>query len=71
MAPHRVEVSIPMIVTDQGGFPVDNIAYWKYEKQRTDIGVQDMLVVQFKTGGFVHLHMTMEDFNSLVFGEPY
>lgn len=70
--PRRVETTMPLILTDAGGFPVDNIAYWKTDKMRTANGAEDILLVQFRTGGFIHIPgMTIPEFNSLVYGEPY
>lgn len=55
-----------------GGFPVDNINYWRMEKQHTSEGPVDVLTVYFKQGGFIWLDQTSEEeFASLVYGEPF
>jgi len=62
------EVTTRIVTTPQGGFPVDNIAYWK-EVHTSNLG--KMTVVHFKTGGFIDLEMTPDQFTSLVYGEPF
>lgn len=62
------EVTTRIVTTPQGGFPVDNIAYWK-EIHTASFG--KMTVVHFKTGGFIDLEMTPDQFTSLVYGEPF
>lgn len=60
-----VVVQIPGV----GGFPAKNISYWKYEQRMTDDGMQPILRVQFKHGGFIELPgMTEETFAEFVFG---
>lgn len=55
-----------------GGFPVNNIAYWKQVGRTSHDGTSEMvLVVHFRTGGFLELNITPAEFTSLVYGEPY
>lgn len=71
--PITVEVSNRFVVTDFGGFPVDNIAYWKMSRQY-DLRHADepVLVVWFKTGGFIEMPgVSAEQLASLVYGVPY
>jgi hypothetical protein len=57
---------------DVGGFPVDNINYWRIEKQHTTDGPVEVLTVYFKQGGFIWLDsITEQEFASLVYGEPF
>jgi hypothetical protein len=55
-----------------GGFPSDNIGYWKVVDKLTAEGTSKVLHVQFKSGGFIDLpDITEDQFTSLVFGEPF
>lgn len=57
-----------------GGFPVDNIAYWKITTVKTGGGEDDVLHIQFRTGGFLDVPLVVmaeEEFVSLVYGLPY
>jgi hypothetical protein len=66
------EITTKIVTTPQGGFPVDNIAYWKEIKGQTGLSTPAIYtVVHFKTGGFIDLNMTAVQFNSLVYGEPF
>lgn len=63
-------VSIPTV----GGFPVDNLAYWKSARKETGDGLETVLHVQFRTGGFIDIPTTIlteEGFVSLVYGAPF
>jgi hypothetical protein len=56
-----------------GGFPMDNIAYWKTHLVLDPAGQSiTTLMVAFKTGGYIDLADIDEaQFTSLVYGEPY
>lgn len=55
-----------------GGFPIDNIAYWKMRSVNMFPGSEQVLTVNFKTGGFIDLpEITEAQFTSAVYGEPY
>lgn len=66
----NIGVSVAIVqVPGVGGFPAENISYWKYEQRMTDNGLQPILRVQFKHGGFIELpDMTEENFAEFVFG---
>lgn len=71
MEPHVGITQTEIVVTQQGGFPISNIAYWKEIHPLSDTGEEAMTVVHFKTGGFIDLKMTPEQFTSLVYGVPF
>lgn len=71
MEAHVGITSVEIVATSQGGFPVDNIAYWKEVHSLGGPGPKVMTVVHFKTGGFIDLEMTPDQFTSLVYGEPF
>jgi len=71
--PRVATTSEEIVVTEVGGFPVSNIAYWKEAEFVTSGGARVYgTIVSFKSGGFIELReMTTEQFTSLVFGIPF
>lgn len=67
------EVTTKIVSTPYGGFPLDNIGYWKEVAMLTDKGERGTgLMVAFKMGGFIEMpDMTASQFTSLVYGEPF
>lgn len=57
-------------VSGVGGFPVDNIAYWRMESSYNNDGDKtESLMVYFRTGGFVSIpDMSAEEFATFVYG---
>lgn len=64
---------VKIVSTPYGGFPIDNLAYWKEIRLLTADGDRpNGLIVAFKSGGYIEMpDVTMEQFQSLVYGEPF
>ncbi len=64
---------VKIVATQYGGFPIDNIAYWKEIRMLTSEGERpNGLIVAFKSGGYIEMpDVSMEEFQSLVYGEPF
>jgi hypothetical protein len=73
MEAHVGITSVEIVATPQGGFPTDNIGYWKEVSMLTGNGERGTgMMVSFKSGGFIEIPgMTAEQFTSLVYGVPF
>lgn len=68
----RITPVVDAIVTEAGGFPVDNVGYWKMVPKFGDSEGAMILTVWFKSGGFLEVpDMDATQFASLLLGIPY